>query len=179
MKNKISHEEVRMFFHYDSETGVMKRTFKPDRWGNILPHNKIISYIDRKSGYIICNFKGVVYKVHRLACLYMTGSFPAGEVDHINGDRLDNRWENIRVVTRNENRRNIGVRKDNSSGYPGVDFHNVVGKFQARININGERKRLGFFETKEEAIKEKQKYEKLLGFHPNHGKRNGWSLEEQ
>lgn len=181
MKESITYEDVKTFFSYDPVSGIMKRILKPDRWGNVWPYDKELT-TPNDQGYYTANFRGVVYKIHRLAFLYMLGDFPENDVDHINGIRTDNRWVNLRAVDRKGNTHNIGIARNNKSGYPGVDFHNVVGKFQARIRINGERVRLGFFDTKEEAIKEKQKYEKLLGFHPNHGKRLSWArnqLEEQ
>ena len=73
------------------------------------------------------------------------------EVDHINGNRLDNRRENLRLVTSSQNKMNRGPRKDCKSGIKGVSWHKQNSKWVARIKIDGKYKHLGQFETKEEA----------------------------
>ena len=75
------------------------------------------------------------------------------EVDHINGDGLDNRLANLRIVSREQNQRNSKRRSDNTSGFKGVSLHGKSGKWQARIRIDGKQKSLGIFRTKEEAHK--------------------------
>lgn len=74
------------------------------------------------------------------------------EIDHINHDKLDNRRENLRFVTRSENNHNVGMRKDNTSGYKGVNFFKSRNSWVARIQIEGKRFFLGSFKTREEAI---------------------------
>lgn len=77
------------------------------------------------------------------------------EVDHINGDGLDNRKCNLRIVTTSENQMNRGPQKNNTSGYKGVWLSNPRGgqwkRWIAEIRVNGKRNRLGYFETKEDA----------------------------
>jgi two-component SAPR family response regulator len=75
------------------------------------------------------------------------------KVDHINGDKLDNRKENLRIATTAENSRNISVRKDNKSGYKGVFFASSRNKWHASIKVNYKSKFLGYFESKTEAAK--------------------------
>lgn len=74
---------------------------------------------------------------------------PNIEVDHINGNKLDNRKANLRVATRQENAKNQAAHSDSLSGISGVDA--VRGKWRARIFTNGREKSLGLFATKEEA----------------------------
>jgi hypothetical protein len=176
---ELTKEYIKNSFKYNPENGEFKRIKRFDSKKNVFVEcdrqvKAITSY-----GYLQVNILGKPRLVHRIIFLYMTGKLPKEDVDHINGDRLDNRWENLRLVTRKENLRNAGIRTDNTSGYPGVSFDRFSGKWHSYIHNDGKRTNIGYFETVEEAIKEKQKYEKLLGFHPNHGKRNGWSLEEQ
>jgi hypothetical protein len=79
---------------------------------------------------------------------------PVGmEVDHINGNRLDNRRSNLRVCTKAENRRNIGVRKNNSTGYKGVCYRKYIKQWQAQITVNSKAVYLGYYKTAEEAAK--------------------------
>ncbi len=76
---------------------------------------------------------------------------PDSEVDHINGNRLDNRKENLRLATRSQNRCNCPTYKSSSTGVKGVTFHKHSGQFRARIQINGDRRELGGFGTLIEA----------------------------
>ena len=73
------------------------------------------------------------------------------QVDHINGDRLDNRVENLRGCNNEENNRNKGPNKKNKSGYKGVHFNKSTGKWIAQITVNYKCKHLGSFNTAEEA----------------------------
>lgn len=86
---------------------------------------------------------------HRLAFAIMTGRWPEDEIDHINGKRDDNRWENLRAATRTENRWNTDKRKDNKSGFKGVHAHGD--KWRAAIQHNKQRIDLGIFDTAQQA----------------------------
>lgn len=92
------------------------------------------------------------YYAHRLAFLYMTGTFPINIVDHINGDSTDNRFENMRDVSNTINSQNVcEPRGNNKSGYLGVCFNKTTGMYWANINVNGKYKRIGSYETAERA----------------------------
>ena len=75
------------------------------------------------------------------------------EVDHINGNKLDNRKGNLRYCTRSQNVGNTGLRRNNKSGYKGVCFHKDTNKWRAGIKLNGKTKHLGLFNTTKEAAK--------------------------
>ena len=87
--------------------------------------------------------------MHRVVIRAKTGQ----EVDHINGDRLDNRKENLRFCTSSQNKANMKLRKDNTSGYKGVSLDKRDNVFQAYINVSGKRFSLGRHETAIEAAK--------------------------
>lgn len=74
---------------------------------------------------------------------------PDKQVDHINGDKLDNRLCNLRLATNSENCRT--KRKANPTGYRGISFKKAINKWQASIMIDGKRKYLGVYETPEQA----------------------------
>lgn len=77
---------------------------------------------------------------------------PSGfDVDHINGDKLDNRKCNLRTATRTQNNANSKIPRHNRSGYKGVGWLNARGKWRARIQVNSKGMHLGLFDTKEEA----------------------------
>jgi hypothetical protein len=104
------------------------------------------------TGYLRIGLGGAQIGAHLLAWLYMTGSCPAGQVDHINGIRADNRWSNLRDVPEKHNKQNI--RKPtvrNTSGFLGVESRRTPGGWHASIRCNGIKKHLGVFPTKEEA----------------------------
>lgn len=88
--------------------------------------------------------------------------------DHINGNGLDNRRENLRVATKAQNHQNAQKRKDNTSGYKGVSLHKETGRYVAYINANSKRFYLGIFPTIEEAYQARQKA--LLEHHKEFGK---------
>lgn len=75
------------------------------------------------------------------------------KVDHINGNGLDNRKQNLRLATTQENGYNRKVNKNNTSGYKGVVYHKRDKRYQCSIKINGKRIHLGYFKTAIEAAK--------------------------
>lgn len=118
-------------------------------------------------GYIRIELDNRKYMAHRLAWLYMFGKDPDAEIDHINGNRSDNRLANLREAIRSENMQNKGKYRNNSSGLTGVSWSKVRNKWAANIQAGNVQKNLGFFSTKEEAYLAylKAKAEKHA-FHP-------------
>lgn len=121
------------------------------------------------NGYRVIHFDGTTIYAHHAAFIIMTGKKPE-EVDHENGIRSDNRWCNIRSVSRIENTMNRKIRADNSSGVSGVYFREDNKKWKARINHNKKRISLGQFATKEEAVQARLEAEIRYGYHENHGR---------
>ena len=108
-------------------------------------------------GYMRICIDRNMYLAHRLAFLYVNGKFPKDCIDHINGNKADNRISNLREASPAENSQNIKCYMTNTSGFTGVYFNKRHNKFYARINYSGKRKHLGHFDTAElasEAYKE-------------------------
>lgn len=99
-------------------------------------------------GYVQQGDKWVKVYMHR----FLTGVSRGAVVDHINGDTLDNRRDNIRVCTQAENMRNQRARVARPGSRKGVSFDRARNKFQAYINVNGKRISLGRFATEDEAV---------------------------
>ena len=100
--------------------------------------------------YLRIGLDGTSYYAHRLAWLYMTGTWPSHGIDHINGDRRDNRWTNLRQADHSLNNQNLKIAKrHNATGLLGVG-KNGSG-FMASIRIDNKRHYLGTFRTAMEA----------------------------
>lgn len=106
----------------------------------------------RPDGYRYVSVSGRRFLAHRLAFLFMTGSMPKMDVDHINGDRSDNRWANLRDVPAQLNRQNQHKPKAGSaSNLLGAYFDARCGRWYSNIRANGKRVPLGRFDTAEQA----------------------------
>jgi hypothetical protein len=103
------------------------------------------------TGYLQCKINCQNYSAHRLAWLYMAGTWPEEHVDHIDGNKDNNKWNNLRVATNSDNLENQKrARVDNlSTGLLGAYPHGS--RFKARITVKGKRLCLGTFNSPEEA----------------------------
>lgn len=104
-----------------------------------------------RSGYRQIWFQGRQHMEHRVAWFLYHGEWPDRQVDHINGNRGDNRISNLRLATCSENLCNRVRQKNNTSGLKGVSWIGQYQKWQATIRFGGRNKFLGRFDTKEEA----------------------------
>jgi len=121
-------------------------------------------------GYVQVRICSTSYLAHKLAFLYMNGGWPATQIDHINHNRADNSWSNLRDVTGFANHRNTSLSKSNSSGHVGVAWCQRRNRWRARISIIGKDISLGYFREKSEAISARESANIKYGFHANHGK---------
>lgn len=143
----ITQSRLKELLHYDPETGVFTR--RVSRSGGGLA-GSVAGTVGR-DGYSRIQYAGRQYLAHRLAFLYMTGEFPAESVDHINRDRSDNRWGNLRPASTVENLRNKSPYSNNSSGFRGVSLDKRLKKWKSYGAANGKLVYLGMFLTAEEA----------------------------
>lgn len=123
------------------------------------------------NGYKAGAINGKRFYAHRIIWKMTCGYDPV-EIDHINGNRIDNRIENLREVTRAVNNRNMG-RGARSSRDFGVRPSPTAGKWCAVISVGNWPRHLGTFDTYEAALAARKEAERRLGFHPNHGERHG------
>lgn len=121
------------------------------------------------NGYRKGTFNSVELLAHRVAWLLISGAWPEGDIDHVDGDRSNNAARNLRSVTRAENLRNRGW-KGNRQGALGVYYHKASNTYAARIYVDGRAKSLGYFKTVEEAKHARIAAERVHGYHENHGR---------
>lgn len=144
---RVTADFVRELFNYDPQTGVFTR-----RIGRQGLHAKVgaIAGTRKPSGYLTIWISGANHMAHRLAWLYVHGSWPDGHIDHINQVKDDNRIANLRVATRSENMQNRQRYKNNVSGFRGV-YKTSPGRWTAKITANGRKLYFGPFKSPEEA----------------------------
>lgn len=104
-------------------------------------------------GYVQISIGGKNMRAHRLAWFIAYGQWPAGQIDHIDGNRLNNKINNLRAATSQQNNRNKRSRSDNASGYRGVSWDRCNKKWQAYIGVGNKNKSLGKFDRPEDAAR--------------------------
>lgn len=102
-------------------------------------------------GYWQIRIDGTAYYGHRLAWIYVHGAWPAGAIDHADGDRRNNRIDNLRLATIRQNAANQRKRNGKSSPLKGVSWHAARNRWAAHIRINGKSTYLGLFDTEQAA----------------------------
>jgi hypothetical protein len=108
--------------------------------------------IDPKTGYVRLKIDGSLFQAHRIIFKMMTGlDFPNAQIDHIDGDRANNRIENLRLADHSENQANGKVYKSNKAGFRGVHWHKQHGKYAASIQCGLKRMHIGLFSNPIEA----------------------------
>ena len=103
------------------------------------------------NGYHHIQIDGIAHRTARLAWLYVTGTLPKKFIDHINGDKSDNRWGNLREASDGQNQLNRGLPVNNRSGIKGVRFEEARQKWRAQIVVDNVAINLGRFSTQEAA----------------------------
>lgn len=146
----LTAERLRELVEYDPKTGVFVRRVV---LSNVVKVGDVAGSKSVKTGHYFIWVEGKRYGAHRLAWLYMTGTWPKKNIDHINGDGSDNRWCNLRDVAQSVNLQNIrSANKRNTSGLLGAHDHGD-GKYTSQIQVDGKRRYLGIFSTAAEAHK--------------------------
>lgn len=163
----ITQEELKREIHYDHCTGIF--TWRESGSGRILGRYAGCKRSFKGKMYLRICVNKKCYMAHRLSFLYMTGKFPDYEVDHINGDGIDNRWCNLRDVTHIENQKNIKLSVMNTSGICGVDWNKRKNKYRASIRTGNLYIFLGYFSNIFDAACARKNAEVKYGFHKNHG----------
>lgn len=154
-----SPEVLRQLLRYDPETGNLfwkergPEWFKSDcyslevcagRWNTKNAGKPALCCASE--GYLVGKILGCRHSAHRVIWAIHNGYWPRNQIDHINGNGLDNRIANLREATASENQQNLPIRKANREGFPGVSWHVAGGKWRATIRHKGKHYHLGLFE---------------------------------
>ena len=172
---------LRELFNYDPETGLLIWRDRPaSDFANKAAHH---SYVSRcrgrpaghvqQQGYRKITIVKDIFPAHRLVWLFVLGEwvqYPEFEIDHVNGDRSDNRIQNLRKVTKSENQRNGSMRVTNTSGVNGVNWVKSKERWIARIWDGPRHVFLGQFTDLAAAAAARARAERDLGYHEGHGK---------
>jgi hypothetical protein len=145
----LTAERLRELVNYDPDSGLFFRLKKPFRgFGSIGDQLGILT----KFGYLVFRVDGTQHRAHRLAFLYMTGAWPDSVIDHMDGDRTNNKWSNLRSVSESVNQQNRrAAQKGNSSGVLGASYSSRKRKWRSSIRVNGKWVGLGYYSTPEDA----------------------------
>jgi hypothetical protein len=159
----ITQKRLKEVLVYDLDSGMFV-------WKNTLGRSKKGSEAGsvHSFGYRYIQIDKKQYRAHRLAWLYCYGELPAGDLDHVNGDRADNRIVNLRVTTAAENQRNRKTNKNNKIGFNGVSFLESQSVFVARVKVEGKSITLGRTKDLVSAIILRMKANKKYGFLGDH-----------
>lgn len=144
-KNDLTAQRLRELLHYDPDSGLFT-------WRIAVRHSAKKAGDTAgcvvKDGYVVVGVDSHYHKAHRLAWLYSHGVWPAGDIDHMNGNRSDNRLCNLRDASKSMNAQNVhGASKRSKSGLLGV--RKFGKKWRTAIMIDGRVKHLGTFESAE------------------------------
>lgn len=138
----LTQDRLKELVEYSPDTGEFR--YAKSRKGSKYRAGDLLGSLT-SVGYMQAQLDGKRYFLHRLAVLYMTGETPSQVVDHINRDKADNRWENLRCTTQQNNCHNQSrAAANNSTGHVGV--HRWGGKYRAKINVGKKQMHLGTFD---------------------------------
>jgi hypothetical protein len=168
---------------YNPETGCFTWKVRPVEHFKTIGSFKMWNkrYSCKEAGRVKTNQNGKSYRTiiidgvshysHRIAMVFYCGfdSSSSMQIDHIDGNGLNNAINNLRIVTPEENSKNLRKASDNKSGATGVWFSSRDSKWIAEIKTKGKKIHIGSFNNQESAIEARRLTESKLGFHKNHG----------
>lgn len=143
----VTQKRLRELFDYNEETGLFTR-ISPVRKANVGD----VAGAKAKNGYITISVDCKRYYAHRLAFIYMTGECPK-TVDHIDRNRQNNKWSNLRASSSKLQEANKEKCQGKTSKYKGVHFNRNLGKYIARIKVDGKGIHLGCFHDEDDAAR--------------------------
>jgi len=176
-----SPEVLRQLLRYEPEAGELFWKERPAdmfaseaqqrQWNRRYAGRRAFCTVYGPKGYLQGCIADTMYMAHRVVYAFHVCDPGDLEIDHINGDRTDNRIENLRAVSPAENARNMRIRKDNKSGAHGVSWVGRYKRWVATINANGKHLYVGHFTDLDKAVSARKRAEAKFGYHENHGRK--------
>ena len=174
----ISYEDMSCYLDYDFKSGhlIWKKRFEEiyenpmhlKRFNDFQAGQKAGTV--NNVGYVTVKIFGKTRRAHRIIWLLIFKEWPKGQIDHVDGDRTNNKQNNLRDSNWLENMRNRKLNKNSTSGFRGVYWNLNECKWRAHIKDHGKNINLGYFDSFEKAVEARIEAEKYIGFHENHGK---------
>lgn len=162
---KITQKRLKESLYYNTKTGLFR--WRKDviagkgavrvKAGSLAGHTT-------KDGYLRISIDGQIHEAGRLAWLYINGYLPENQIDHINQKPSDNKFKNLREVSKQCNARNYGNPKNNKTGVRGIYWYNATKKWQAYIMVNQKGYHLGFHVDFTEAVAHRLAAEQCLNW---------------
>lgn len=165
----ITRERLKELLCYDRDTGLFKWR-KTNSNSAVKGSNAGTVSVSAKKKYLKVRIDKTLYYCHRLVFLYEFGIYP-DKVDHIDGNGLNNKINNLRSVTSVKNSQNVRISNSNTSGVMGLSWNKGYGKWHCYITVNKKRVQLGYYDDFFEACCARKSAERKYGFHMNHGSR--------
>ena len=176
---------LRQLLRYDPETGKLFWRERDPKWfastGRQTKEHRAANWNSRYAnkeaftatalGYRVGRIFDRMHRAHRVIWAMEIGSWPVGEIDHINGQRDDNRLSNLRDVSSSINGRNKCLRSDNTSGHQGIYWSAAAGKWVSCAWVDGTYHYFGLHADLSDAVAARKVADPLLGFHENHGRK--------
>jgi len=161
----VSQDKLLEVLNYNATTGIF--TWKKAAANNV-KINSVAGCL-KSDGYINIKIKGVQYRAHRLAWIFVTGACD-GYIDHIDHDRSNNCINNLRLIqTESENSKNSELSTRNTSGVVGVCWSEKRKMWIVQISINCKQRTVGYFKDMKDAIAARKTHEVANSYHANHG----------
>lgn len=184
MTNKLDAKTLCNLLEYDAESGTLtwkhrdasaftdlkqRANATAQMWNKKFAGKPAFTAIG--NGYYRGSIFDKRYEAHRVIWALHNGEWPKSEIDHIDGNGLNNRLINLRLASRTDQTRNSAMPRTNKSGVVGVCQYRNSTKWKAFIHLNNRVKHLGTFANKQDAIQVRKQAELLHNFHPNHGRK--------
>lgn len=157
----MNYKDAVRYFDYNHGTGELRNKITRSKRAKI---GSLSGNIHKKGINVLFNLKR--YKAHRIIWLMVYGDEPTDEIDHIDGNPLNNRIDNLRMVNHSENMKNQKMYSSNASGIVGVDWVSKLNKWRVRVSAT----HIGVFDTLLDAVCARKIAEYNFGFHQNHGR---------
>jgi hypothetical protein len=179
-------ERLKDLFCYDAQEGILRWRDRPaytfadlsleradaasTQWASRFAGKPAGSR--RGKEYVMVYFDKFHHMAHRVIWKMVYGEDPL-YIDHIDGDKGNNRIENLRNVSHSVNMKNKSLYKSNKTGVPGVEYHERDKIWRAKIGVGGGQVQLGSYATKDEAVAARIAGQIMLDYHENHGRPKG------